>query len=358
MKPPPLRYAQVREDPDIDIEALNITGADRVLTVTSGGCTALTLLAEGPASLTTIDLNPTQNFLLELKVAALTQLPLDQTRRFLGARKGFDRMALYLHVRESLSTEARAYWDHRPRDVRRGVLHAGTTEQMMRWMPFLVFLLVHSRKRARELLRLRTTEEVHRYFEDTWNTPRWRGALRLAFHPALFRQRLGNGFFERLGSTSPDNLWAARMKRLFTQTPPRKNYFFTQLLFGRYPPGEKGLPPYLRKGPAARVIRHIPRLTRKTEDLGSHLDRVPPGTYTKMTLSNALEWVPDHELHSLFEKVAQSLAPGGRIVHRHLLAVTPIPAGIPLKENRAESDRFTVHDRSALYERVSVYDRV
>src|SRR5256885_6989618 len=90
--PSKLLYAQVREDPEVDVDALSITPQDRVLAVTSGGCTALRLLAEGPRELICIDFNPAQNHLLELKLAAIRFLPLAECRRFLGARKARNRL--------------------------------------------------------------------------------------------------------------------------------------------------------------------------------------------------------------------------------------------------------------------------
>ena len=74
--PNKLLYAQVREDPEVDLEALSIGPEDTLFAVTSGGCTALRLLAEGPKELTCVDFNPAQNYLLELKLAAIRSLPM------------------------------------------------------------------------------------------------------------------------------------------------------------------------------------------------------------------------------------------------------------------------------------------
>src|SRR5262252_5685649 len=72
-----LYFAQVREDPLLEIEALAPTADDSLVVVGSGGCTALSLLAAGARHVACVDLNKTQNHLVELKLAAVTFLPHD-----------------------------------------------------------------------------------------------------------------------------------------------------------------------------------------------------------------------------------------------------------------------------------------
>ena len=69
-----LLFAQVREDPTIEMAALQVQPGDRVVVVSSGGCTALSLLAEGPAEVVAIDLCKAQNHLVELKSLAVARL--------------------------------------------------------------------------------------------------------------------------------------------------------------------------------------------------------------------------------------------------------------------------------------------
>jgi S-adenosylmethionine-diacylglycerol 3-amino-3-carboxypropyl transferase len=80
-----LYFAQVREDPELEIEALRPGPDDTVVVVSSGGCTALSMLAAGAGEVVAVDLNPTQNHLLELKQKALAHLGREATLGFLGA---------------------------------------------------------------------------------------------------------------------------------------------------------------------------------------------------------------------------------------------------------------------------------
>ncbi len=68
-------YNQIWEDPRVDLQALQLNGDSRVLTISSCGCNALNYLIENPESVTAVDLNAYHIYLLQLKLAALQFLP-------------------------------------------------------------------------------------------------------------------------------------------------------------------------------------------------------------------------------------------------------------------------------------------
>ena len=93
--PSKVAYSQCWEDPETARHALRVTPDDDVLVVTSGGCNALALLLDQPRSITAIDKNPAQNYLLELKRRAVQRLSHDDLMYFVGARWFEGRKALY-----------------------------------------------------------------------------------------------------------------------------------------------------------------------------------------------------------------------------------------------------------------------
>ena len=70
-----LVYPQIWEDPDVDMEALEITPDCRVVTIASGGCNVLSYLMADPAAITAVDLNVAHIALNRLKLAAARHLP-------------------------------------------------------------------------------------------------------------------------------------------------------------------------------------------------------------------------------------------------------------------------------------------
>src|ERR1700742_2428007 len=78
-------YNQIWEDPDVDLEALQLKNNHRLLTIASGGCNVLNYLAADPAAVIAIDLNPNHVALSRLKLSALSNLPdYDAFFRFFG----------------------------------------------------------------------------------------------------------------------------------------------------------------------------------------------------------------------------------------------------------------------------------
>jgi S-adenosylmethionine:diacylglycerol 3-amino-3-carboxypropyl transferase len=52
-----LVYPQIWEDPEIDMEALEITPASHIVAIASGGCNILSYLTANPARITAVDLS-------------------------------------------------------------------------------------------------------------------------------------------------------------------------------------------------------------------------------------------------------------------------------------------------------------
>ena len=106
-------YAFNWEDPRVDCRLLNITKDDVILTITSAGDNILDYLLEGPRRVHAVDLNPNQNHLLELKVAAFTALSHSDTWKLFGEGR-HDAFPYLLKTKLSphMSSQALQYWLH------------------------------------------------------------------------------------------------------------------------------------------------------------------------------------------------------------------------------------------------------
>lgn len=105
-------YAFTWEDPRVDHRLLNIRSDDVVLCVTSAGDNVLDYLYQaGPRRIHAVDLNPNQNHLLELKIAALQSLPYAQVWKMFGeGRFPAFREALITKLSPHMSSQACQYW--------------------------------------------------------------------------------------------------------------------------------------------------------------------------------------------------------------------------------------------------------
>lgn len=104
-------YAFNWEDPKVDRQLLNITKDDVILTITSAGDNILDYLLEQPKRIHAVDLNPNQNHLLELKVAAFTALAYTDVWQLFAEGKHPDFRNLLLHkLSAHMSSQAFQYW--------------------------------------------------------------------------------------------------------------------------------------------------------------------------------------------------------------------------------------------------------
>ena len=128
-----LNYAQVHEDPRLELDALAPAFVGTIAVVSSGGCTALSLRAAGARNVVAIDVSPTQNHLVELKSAACAECDAATAVAFLGGWRSSSatRTATYQGLRVRLTPGARRYWDGHRHDIQRGVLGTGVSERFI-----------------------------------------------------------------------------------------------------------------------------------------------------------------------------------------------------------------------------------
>ena len=110
-----LVYAQIWEDPAIDMQALALGPDDRLIAIASGGCNVMSYLMADPAAITAVDLNLHHVALNKLKIAAAAALPDHAVfYDFIGRADRAANVATYERwVRPRLDEETRAYWDGR-----------------------------------------------------------------------------------------------------------------------------------------------------------------------------------------------------------------------------------------------------
>jgi betaine lipid synthase len=106
-------YAFTWEDARVDSRLLKIGSEDVILAITSAGDNILSYCLERPKKVHAVDLNPAQNHLLELKVAAFRSLPHQDVWKLFGEGKheNFSKLLLE-NMSPHLSSQAFDYWLH------------------------------------------------------------------------------------------------------------------------------------------------------------------------------------------------------------------------------------------------------
>ena len=351
-----LLFAQCWEDPRMDYEALQVQPQHTLLSVTSGGCNTLSLAALGPARVIAVDLNPTQSCLLELKIAGIRRLSHGEYLEFLGVRESSARWELYQAVREALTPDARAYWDTQRSAIESGLLGAGRYERYLAAFRRLL-RVIEGRRNIERLMACGSLEEQRRFYEETWDSFRWRLFFRVFFS----RTMLGLGgldprFFTYVNGVGDFGEHFRKLtQHVLVDLPVRENYFVAQITLGRYL-DERAMPPYLLAEHFETLRQTVDRIEIVTAELGQVLKSLPTDSVDGFNFSNVFEWVPPETFEATLRETYRVARPGARLCYRNLLVRRKHPGSLdhlftPHDELAA---RLLYHDRSFVYSNFEV----
>ena len=323
-----IHYSQCWEDPRPSLNALEIGPEDDVLSIASGGDNSFALLLGRPRSLTVVDRNPAQLFLVELKTRAIEHLGYDELLGFIGIRPCPDKDRIYAFLRPRLSEAARDFWDKRPALIRDGLLHIGKYERFFRAMRRYVLPLVHNRRTVRAFLSCSTIDEQVKFYEEIWANRRWR---------MLFRLVLGKHFLGRMGRdrslyrhvTIPDtgDYLYRRTSRSLAEWPIRENPYFVFFLAGNYQWPES-YPLWLQKDNLPVLKEGVSKIRLKHGSLQEVLAGSRPEAFSKFNLSNIFEYMSEEVYAVTLRQLLRVSPSGGRLAFWTLFVARPIPESL------------------------------
>jgi len=351
-------YAQCWEDPVIDQAAFAIHPGDVVFSITSGGCNVLAFLADSPRLIYSLDLNPHQNSLLELKMGAFAALTYEEMLEFIGVRPSTRRIGLYANVREALRSEVRDYWDGHQGAMDDGIINAGRYERYMRLLRRTLEAF-KGKRLIRELFEAGSDAERERIYQRRWNTPSWRMFTRIFLSRAIMSTLFTGEFFRYVeGSFSFGQHFARLTEHALTARDLRENYFASYILLGRYY-DECHLPPYLMRENFERIRARLGRIKVVSGDCGSFFRSLPDNSIQKFNFSNIFEWMPPEAFEALLREAVRVASDGAVLTYRNLLVLRERPQALAdlLVQERALAQKLHNQDRSFIY-RNFVVERV
>jgi S-adenosylmethionine-diacylglycerol 3-amino-3-carboxypropyl transferase len=316
-------YAQCWEDPEMDRTAFNIRPGDKIFTITSGGCNALTFLIDDPAEVICLDMNRYQNYLLSLKVSAFKSLDYNELLEFFGVKSSERRWELYEKIQPSLPAVEHEYWSARKNVINTGIIHCGRYERYMHILKKIFRFLIGG-KVISELFNSTDSDERRLIFNKKWDTFRWR------LFSSVFLSRIFAGlFFDKAfykyldPSFSFEKYYRSAVRRAITEHPVRDNYFLAYILLGNY--FENNLPPYLRKENYELIRDRADRIKTVTSDCTEYLKSLPPDTISEFNFTNIFEWMPDDEFSLILEETIRSGRDGSVLTYRNHLVTRNRP---------------------------------
>ena len=366
-----LVYAQIWEDPMVDMDALAITPDCRVVTIASGGCNMLSYLTADPAEIVAVDLNTAHVALGKLKIAAARHLPDHAAfHRFFGEADTRANIAAYRsHVRPHLDEPTRRYWEGRDLAGRRrisgftrGIYKRGLLGNFI-GAAHLVAKLYRIDPRA--MLEAKSVEEQRAIFEEKlapifdmrfvrWLTDQPASLFGLGIPPAQYDALAGD---EKMAV-----VLKRRLEKLACDFDIAENYFAWQAFGRSYGKGPAApLPPYLQRAHYHEVVDRIDRIAVRHTSFTDHLVTQPDTSLDRYILLDAQDWMTDEQLEALWAEITRTAKPGARVLFRTAAEPSLLPGRVSDAllhrwHYRAEDSLgFTARDRSSIYGGVHLY---
>jgi S-adenosylmethionine-diacylglycerol 3-amino-3-carboxypropyl transferase len=368
-----LVYAQIWEDPVVDLEALQLEPDSHLVTIASGGCNVLSYLTADPGRITAVDLNTAHVALNRLKLVAARRLP-DHASfyRFFGEANRPENVRAYRgFVAPHLDETSRRYWEGRDLIGRRRIggfanhfYRRGLLGQFIGGAHLLARIYGI---RPSEILAANSIDEQRAIFETRFAPMFEKRFVRwLASNPAsLFGLGIPPAQYEALLGGEQQGMVKVlrdRLEKLACDFDIRQNYFAWQAFGRSY--GEEPhapVPPYLEERNYRAVVDRVDRVEIRHVNFVDYLRECPPASRGRYVLLDAQDWMTDAQLTTLWTEITRTARPGARVVFRTAAEPTLLPGRVPetilsrWRYEEAASRDFTRRDRSSIYGGVHLY---
>jgi S-adenosylmethionine-diacylglycerol 3-amino-3-carboxypropyl transferase len=295
-----------------------------------------------------IDLSPAQLACLELRVAGYRVLAHSELLELVGSRPSKRRAQWYARCRPLLSAGARAVWDARPQAVARGIGSAGKFERYFELFRRAVLPLVHPRRTVNALLERKSIEERRCFYDERWNTWRWRLLFR-AFFSRTVMGRLGRDpeFFRYVHEDVAASI-LTRTRHALTELDPSDNPYVHWILTGTH---GAVLPCALRAEHFETIRANLDRLEWRNLSLEDLLQRSGEREFDKFNLSDLFEYVSVPSYHQMLSAIVRCSRPGARLAYWNMLAPRQRPDTMAARLRPLDdlANRLHARDRAFFY---------
>ena len=320
-----ISYSSCNEDSRSELKALHLGAGKRVFCITAGGGRVLNLLHDRPQEIVAVDVNPSQNHLLELKIAAMRALPYEPYLAFLGVRPARDRLKVYQRLRSDLSDAAGAFFDANPQIVRRGALFQGSLERFLVHVARVTHVV-----RPIWLNRLFKFDDIakQRHFLEGWNTRAWRFVgetlCRRSFLEMFSRDP---GFWRFVPPEVPlHKRIFDLMHRYLCNHLARDSHLLQLVFFARYI-YEPAMPIYLLPGSFERIREALKtsRITIVTAPAAAALADMPDGSFDGYSIADVSSYLSEADFGTFMDEIMRTARADARLCSRGIFVHRPLP---------------------------------
>lgn len=338
-----LNFSSTNEDGDTENAAL--ADCERILCVTGSGTRPLDLLMTDAREIIALDVNPAQNALLALKIAAISKLDRSRCLAFLGISPSLSRREDYTDLRQDLPAFARAFWDAQPRLIEQGIWSAGKWERLMRWNARALALF---RGRAVDsLMNARTIDEQAAIWRRSFVGGPMRNAVEAFARDLIWRLFMREPSSAFLPSARQVTERLARDFERASRSFLFRDSDLATLVFRGALTADGALPAHLRVENHARIRERVGRIQILTRGIAD-LSVADTGPCDGFSLSDFGSYCGAADYAACWRGVMAISAPGARFCERIFLNEMPPPSP-DIRIDDAASERLNRSDRSIIY---------
>jgi S-adenosylmethionine-diacylglycerol 3-amino-3-carboxypropyl transferase len=316
----PVAFAQVREDPLLDLQVLNRLGRydNRVMMIASGGCTAAALAGgHRTAHLHLVDINPAQMALCRLKLHLLQTADPAERAFVLGhSRASADVRAKWLAEYFDAIGQSPDVLGRMSAVAELGGDYVGRYEFVFRRLKLEMAEFAGECEAL-----LNEADAGKRSALVAPNAP-----LGRALDESLDRVMALPNLIRLFGTSATRNRrrpfsrhFAERTRHAIAQLSTHDNPYLWQFLLGRYPPNQ--MVPWLNMPAPAK----LPQITEFIGSMDAAVEAAE-GEFDFIHLSNILDWLDQDQASRTLELAANKLRYDGYVLIRQLNSTLDIPA--------------------------------
>jgi S-adenosylmethionine-diacylglycerol 3-amino-3-carboxypropyl transferase len=308
------------EDPEMDRRAFNITDKDTVISISSAGCNPLNFLCQSPKKLISVDGNPAQNAVLELKLAAIATLDYQSFFDIFSAQRPQIVTRYYRNtLRPLLSPKSRQYWDSKLWTLSRNLYDAGRMGVFCKILRLYLAAVGLPQRRIEPFFEMESLEEQREYYYRVIAPRLWgpRAKAFVNFKPFMFLAGVHPVQLELIDDRHDIYEYVKeRVEYALTQVPIYDNYFLSAAVTGKM--RGKRVPPYLQEENFQTLRNNLDRALIVNGWLGPFLDTQPAGSITKFNLLDIFDWMVSKPelLQATLKSVLRAAAPGATMIYR------------------------------------------
>jgi S-adenosylmethionine:diacylglycerol 3-amino-3-carboxypropyl transferase len=354
IKKPVISYSQCWEDTELVLSALNISSNDIIFSICSGGCNTLALQSKSPNKIISIDVNPTQIYLLELKKTAITRLNYNELLELLGLRPSKNRIEIYYSISPFLSETCKKFWDANTDTLKKGIIHGGKFESYLSFFRKYILTVIHSKKDIEKLISITDKTYQSDYYKKVWNNFRWKLIFKIFFSKLIMKNRgRSKEMFQHNTTKSVGNIYYERCEKAFSKGIVHGNRYLEYILKGNY---YTTIPYYLEKKNIETMLTQN-NISLVISDILSFLNTQADNSISKFNLSDVFESMTTKKTNEIFHEISRVATNNARIIFWNNLVKRDVPTMLSpifhsedsLVENLKKQDKVFFYDHFKIY---------